>query len=43
VHRLVPAATNGAGHHMVRAPPVPGKGRGRLHHRASSASSIHVL
>lgn len=43
VHRLVPAATNGTGHHMVGAPPIPGQGGGRLHHRATSASSIHVL
>jgi hypothetical protein len=28
---------------MVGAPPIPGQGGGRLHHRATSASSIHVL
>jgi len=42
MHRLVVAVTQGAGHHMVRAPPVPGQGGGRLHHFATSAASTHI-
>lgn len=42
VHSLVPAATNSTGRHMVRATPVSGQGGGRLHHRSTLASLIHV-